>query len=29
MKAMGASLSVSQGGGRWTTIFNSPFQAIS
>ena len=29
MKAMGASLSVSQGGGHWTTIFNSPFQAIS
>ena len=29
MKAMGGGLNVSQGGGRWTTIFNSPFQAIS
>ncbi len=29
MKAMGASLSVSQGEGRWTTVFSVPFQAVS
>ena len=29
MKSMGGSLSVSQGEGRWTTIFNVPFQAVS
>lgn len=29
MKAMGASLGVSQGDDRWTTIVSSPFQVVS
>ena len=29
MKALGGSLSVSQGEGRWTTIFTIPLQPIS
>lgn len=29
MKALGGSLSVSQGEGRWTTIFSVPFQPVS
>lgn len=29
MKAMNGGLNVSQGEGRWTTIFSVPFQAVS
>lgn len=29
VEALYGSLSASQGGSRWTTIFNSPFQAVS
>ena len=29
VEALGGSLSVSQGEGRWTTVFSVPFQAVS